>query len=185
MNEYNRGSEFFNYLKKNNYSLNDAIWATKFIECLKSGNYSFDDLVSAVNSLQHTKQKDFVQTVKIKSRIARILSDLRVASDPEGYVYCLEAVWLVYENPHIEKSDIDVLYQTIANMHGVTRTIVLGNIKTVIDKVFDKTPEIVYQKYFGNLASRQRCSISHRDFIVFLANYLKAEDKITRWTPCK
>ena len=168
MNEYNRGSEFFNYLQKNNYSLNDAIWATKFIECLKSGNYSFDDLVSAVNSLQHTKQKDFDQTVKIKSRIARILSDLRVASDPEGYVYCLEAVWLVYENPHIEKSDIDVLYQTIANM------------KTVIDKVFDKTPDIVYQKYFGNLASRQRCSISHRDFIVFLANYLKAEDKITR-----
>lgn len=171
-----RSFDIIEYLKNGGYTLSDIIRLLKLLEYLNNQEYSLDDLKLAIDTWSSSYQSKNANTLAIISRIAQILYDLGVVSDPDGYAYCIDAVRLAYEDKSFLKGDLKCLYEKIANMHKVTCSKVNSGLRTVIEIIFTKTPESVYRKYFGDIVLKKTYYISTRNFVKILSEYLHSED---------
>lgn len=102
----------------------------------------------------------------------RVLLEIGAPVKLVGFIYCVEAIAALVENPcGIPKAMS--LYKQIGNKHHVSAESVSGSIYNLVNAVFERGSFEVLVKYFGNAIDHERGKATPNEFIHRLAAYIR------------
>lgn len=93
----------------------------------------------------------------------------------KGYKYLVTAIMLVADDPNCLKFKTMKLYRDVAEIHGETYQCVDKDIRTLIEKTFDKYDNSQLYDYFGDLIKERNGKATNTDFIRRLADDVRAD----------
>ena len=99
---------------------------------------------SIVNLVRHN-----VSSAELKKNVSQFLLDLGVPTHMKGYLYAVEAVTMVIENPRYKGAFHKKLYPIIAEKYASNTWQVERNIRTAIQGTYERHEMGYFKEFFG------------------------------------
>ena len=116
----------------------------------------------------------------LKVTTSRLLKELGVPVNLNGYEYLVEAIELVINDKAYIKAICKKLYPTIATQHGVTIGCVERSIRHAIKKSFERGNCDLINKIFGYTINPDTGFATNAEYIATLADYISMKEGCTK-----
>lgn len=132
-------------------------------------------LATAADEIEWLREEMKEVTMNKEQRIKQTLITLGVRAASLGYVYLVDAVSAIVDNPHAIRGICKGVYADIANKYNVKYASVERCIRYAIEESYTTAPLEVIERIFGNSVPFNKTRPTARHYIAAVADHVRSE----------
>ena len=138
-------------------------------------NLIVDEITEKSKNKIETKLSKESYDRKIHNYISNILNNLCVTPNYNGYTYLREAIKISLNEPISSRGFSTKIYPHIAKKFGVSVASIERNIRTAINKSWDRASTEIKSDMFGLFAANKQWKPTNSEYILIIADMINRE----------